>query len=228
MNLPAPGLERTLPPGREAMRWLVLANVGVLVLITVLLVSTLTASRAAHRQRAFDAVDSLARGLERNIEAELARVDFALRLAALASAEPGHPPSAQVLADLRRLVPQAENLRLLGDSGLPPAQRAAAQAAVPGRLQVAGLRQAGPEDRWVIDLLQRLDRPAGQPGAWVAAELDVRQFERLFSRPRPGRAERGHAAHERPGPGGPPAPTRPRRAAASGPPTSPTQLHAAP
>jgi PAS domain S-box-containing protein len=182
MNPPESGAVRPLASGREVLRWLVLANAGVLLLIVGLLALTLTTSRDAHRQRAFDAVDGLARGLERNIQAELARIEFALHLTALASAEPGPSPHRQVVADLRRLVPQAQNLRLLGDSTIDQKLRAAAQAAQAAQgLLVAGLRQAGPDDRWVLDLLHPIDRPAGQPPAWVAAELDAQHFDRLFN-----------------------------------------------
>ncbi len=178
MSPPDARPDRPQPPGREALRWLVLANAVVLVLIVGLLVLTLTASRDAHRQRAFDAVDSLARGLERNIQAELARVGFALHLTALAAMRTGEPPPPQVLADLNRLVPQAENLRVLAFGAADAALKA--RPLPPGRLTVTGLRQAGAADRWVLDLVLGVERPAGQPAAWVAAEVDVRKFDRLF------------------------------------------------
>ena len=72
-----------MPPGgpsrfgdnrRLVLRWLVTANVIVSGLIAVLLVVTLSASRAAHRQRAFDAVESLARSLEINVAATVLRL----------------------------------------------------------------------------------------------------------------------------------------------------------
>lgn len=180
MNLKGADATQVAPGRHEALRWLVLANVVVIVLIAGMLTVTLSASRAAHRQRAFDAVESLARGLESNILAELGRVDLALRTAALSATEGESPPTAAVLATLQRLIPEAERLRFMGAGSAEPALLAAARATLPGRLVVSGPRQSGADDRWVIDLARPIEPGGG--AEWVAVELDVRQFERLFAK----------------------------------------------
>jgi PAS domain S-box-containing protein len=169
-------------PGRhEALRWLVLANVGVIALVAVLLAVTLAASRAAHRQRAFDAVDSLARGLESNILAELERVDLALRLVALTGTEGAALALPSLVAPLRQLAPELDRLRYVDAGAADPALLAAARATPAGRLVVSGPRQSGADDRWVLDLARPAAARDGEATVWLAVELDVRQFERLFA-----------------------------------------------
>lgn len=165
------------PTGRRVLLWLVLANAAITGLIVVLLAVTLSASRDAHRQRALDAVESLARGLEQNVAAELARVDFALLSVAQHLRTPGARPLRQVLADLSAMVPEAERLRVLDPLAAPPGGLAAAE---PGaRLVISGPRQTTADGRWVLDVARRVE-VAGSPRL-VVAELDTRMFERLFA-----------------------------------------------
>lgn len=165
--------------GRRVLLWLVLGNATVVGLIVVLLLLTLNASRAAHRQRAFDAVESLARGLERNIAAELARVDFALRSVGQNLAADGARPLARVVADVAAMVPEAERLRLLDPLAERPDLLAAASAAPVDQLLVTGPRQTSADGRWVLDLARRIDGE-GAPRV-VVAELDTVLFERMFA-----------------------------------------------
>ncbi len=170
------------PGGGGVLRWLVAANIAVIALVAVLLAVTLSASRAAHRQRAFDAVDSLSRGLERIIIAEVERVDLALRLLALETAEPEPHGVPQAVADLRTLIPEAERLRVLrGDAPGNSPLFAAARATAPGRPVVSGPRQVDGSERWVMEFARPLERPDGTWTDLVVAELDVSHFERLFS-----------------------------------------------
>lgn len=170
------------PGGGGALRWLVAANIAVIALIAVLLAVTLSASRAAHRQRAFDAVDSLSRGLERIIIAEVERVDLALRLLALEAAESEPHGLSRAVADLRALIPEAQRLRVLrGDAPGNSPLFAAARATAPGLPVVSGPRQVVGSERWVVEFARPLERPDGSWTDMVAAELDVSHFERLFS-----------------------------------------------
>lgn len=167
--------------GSGVVWWLVSANIAVIALIAVLLAVTLSASRSAHRQRAFDAVDSLARGLERIILAEVERVDLALRLLALQAETPQPVRLPQGPSDLRTLIPEAKRLRVLQGSASEAPWLAAARAAPAGGLVVSGPRQVAGTERWVLDFARRLGGPDGTGTDLVVAELDVDHFDRLFS-----------------------------------------------
>jgi PAS domain S-box-containing protein len=178
-----PRASRRVPPeatpsavagSRSPLVWLALANVVVVGLIAVLLVITLGNSRAAHRQRAFDAVESLARGLERNIQAELDLVDIALHAAALA-ARGAAPALASTAADLQQLIPAAEGLRVVDRVG-SPFETVDAQ-----RLWIGGPRPSGDGGRWVLDLARPVVDVDGTRDRLVVAELDTRRFERMFA-----------------------------------------------
>lgn len=171
-NPPAEG-----SPGRTVLWWLVLANLAVGGLVAVLLVVTLGASRAAHRQRAFDAVESLALGLERNVGAELARVDFALQSVGQNLGSGGRP-IAQVLPQIAAMVPEAERLRLLDPLAERPDLLAATAAAPLGQLLVSGPRLTSAEGRWVLDLARRIE-VEGRSQV-VVAELNTQVFHRMF------------------------------------------------
>lgn len=164
-----------LRDGTGAWRRLVAANVGVIGLIALLVTLTLHDSRQAHRRRAFDVAETLARGVEQAIEAEISHADLALRR--LLTADPGE--RTEVIARLRDLAPEAERLRVLPAAALPPTLQEAVRGAAPGRPFVAGPRKAG--DRWVLDVGRPL--PPGTAGAEIAvAEIDTARFEQLFAR----------------------------------------------
>jgi PAS domain S-box-containing protein len=165
------------PPGRRVLWWLLLADAAVLGLIAVLLAVTLNASRAAHRQRASDAVESLARSLELIVAAELARVDFALQSAARGLHAGGAGALAQARADIAAIVPEAERLRVLDPPSGPPAATAAAGGTPSGPLSVTGPHPG--DGRWVLELARRVS--VGDRPRWVVAELDVTTFERMFA-----------------------------------------------
>lgn len=180
---PQPGIRAQAPQRqhRIVLRWLVLAQVVVVGLIAVLLAVTLSASRSAHRQRAFDAVESLSRSLEQNVSSTVQRLDLALRQIAHESVEDRAHLSSTGADRLRQLVPEAERLRIVEPAEADTDLVRAVRAAAAGRLVITGPRQAGPGDRWVLDAGLRLSAEPGARELIVASEIDVAVFERLFA-----------------------------------------------
>ena len=161
--------------GHAGLPWLVLANVVVIGLIAVLLAVTLNASRSAHRQRAFDAVESLARGLERNIQSALDHADVSLKAVQLELMQLDGINLQRTLDRARALIPEAENLRV------EPAE-AGAPVADAGALTVTGPRLTDDAGRWVLDLTRSVPPVGDRPAMRVRAEVDTRWFERMFAR----------------------------------------------
>ena len=112
-----------IPTSRRRLFWLLAANATVILLVAVLVARVLGDSRDLHRQRALDAVDSLAASLANNVAAELAAVDLSLRQLRIAAERGGVSETAQSINDLGRIVPTAEQLRTAALSALDPALR---------------------------------------------------------------------------------------------------------
>lgn len=178
---PSPAVDEAAGAPRDRrLLWLVVANLVVALLVGALVSQVLADSRRLHRQRALDAVDTLAQSVAQNVAAEIAGVDLALRQLRIA-ADGGDPVRIDETArDLSRLVPSVERLRTVPLSMLPAGLRPDAASGDRDRLIVAGPRETG-DGRWVLDMA----RPPSAigPGADVAmvAEYDVSRFERLFA-----------------------------------------------
>jgi PAS domain S-box-containing protein len=168
------------PTSRSRLFWLLAANAAVLLLVAVLVGRVLGDSRELHRQRALDAVDSLAGSIANNVAAELSAVDLSLRQLRIAAERDGVSEVAQAVGDLGRIVPTAEQLRTAPLSALAPALQAAWDADPSDRLLVTGPRDAG-AGRWVIDLARVSRVVEGRPRFAVAAEYDIARFEDLFA-----------------------------------------------
>ncbi|MCP5284515.1 MAG: PAS domain S-box protein [Burkholderiaceae bacterium] len=166
-------------PARLRLRWLLAANVAVVLLLAVLVASMLADSRNLHRQRALDAVDSLAQGMAQNVAAELALVDLALRQLRLAAQDGDAARTAAAVRDLSRSVPSALRLRVVPDPTVTPFEPGLFP---PGSLATDRLLVVGPRPRedgqWVV-LLARPPRQGSGPA--TVAEFDIARFEALFA-----------------------------------------------
>lgn len=156
-----------------------LANGAVMVLLAWLVTMVLADSRQLHRQRAVDAVDSLAQSVAGNVAAELLLVDLALRQLRQASQGGDRPHMEAVASDLMRSVPSALRLRVLDDATADEAASGLREAAAagPDRLLILGPRPRS-DDQWVI-VLARPGHLAGERA--TVAEVDVARFEALFA-----------------------------------------------
>lgn len=165
-------------PSRRRLLWLLAANGAVVLLLAWIVTTVLVDSRQLHRQRALDAVDSLAQSLAQNVSAELLLVDLALRQLRLAAQEGDMARTDTAVRDLMRSVPAAMRLRVVDDADVA-AEEPGLPAAFTGvdRLVVLGPRERA-DGRWVIVLARP---PRGGHGPATVAEFDIARFEALFA-----------------------------------------------
>jgi PAS domain S-box-containing protein len=169
------------PSPRRRLTWLLAANVTVVLLVATLVSRVLVDSRQLHRQRALDAVDSLAASVASNVAAELSAVDLVLCQLRVAKERREAGEIENAAADLTRIVPTAERLRTLPVTALMPTLGQAWQSDPSDRLLVTGPRDAG-AGRWVVDLARVSRAAEGAQRFAVVAEYDVAHFERLFAK----------------------------------------------
>ncbi len=180
---------------RRLPAWLIGGNSVVMLLVVATSWIALLTSQRSFEQRALDAVDNLARGLSQSIDAELDRVDMALRSITLEHARPGatgRPLDALLRRQATLFDGQVDLYAADADGrvepGTGPARdtdvsaqdyfvraRGAAAEAVLG-----GLRQAE-AGHWEVVLARRLARPDGGFDGIVFARLPTANFQALFA-----------------------------------------------
>jgi diguanylate cyclase (GGDEF)-like protein/PAS domain S-box-containing protein len=190
---------------RDIVRWLGLGSGVVILLVALLAGVSLHSTHAAFRQRAEVATENLARTLEQNIVAEIARVDMALQTVAfaLARASAAGADAELVLEEAalqqQSLLGEVGNLRVAGPagrvmfgSGLPAQARldvgdrdffqaAAAAAAATPQPFVSEPFQARLGGRWLLVLARRLSHADGSFAGVVFASLEAEHFREAFA-----------------------------------------------
>lgn len=184
---------------KRVRRRLIAGNLLALLLMALLVAMELSASRQAYLQRAEDATDAIARSLAEAIDAEVSRVDMALRLVVRADTgdERRFAPDgdlARMLEDVRVQLPSIDGVWVVDDAGEPrlpaaPAGVAAVQAAAQSLLDGlrtepgAGLKQSEPIDageHWALLFARPLGLSGGVEGAALAL-MSVRRLSNLLS-----------------------------------------------
>ena len=191
------------PAQHDAFAWLVLGNLLALVLVTALSAVSLDASRAAFMQRALDATENLARGLQQNIAAHIGRIDMALQTIALTHAQQlargAIDPAAfaKAIDEQQAIAAEVDSLRVTDAAGVVRYGRGVAadtRADVSDRdyfvrareLPSPGLIVSEPlfariGKRWGIVVARRLNHPDGSFAGVVYAGIGAEHFERLFA-----------------------------------------------
>ncbi len=154
---------------QRRLAWLLAANLAVALLVAALVALVLGDSRRLHRQRALDAVDSLAQSVAHNVAAEISAVDQALRQLRIAAERRDALRVAETVADLGRILPAAQRLRALPVAALEPALRAAGSGDV---LHLSGPRDAG-QGRWVLELARLPREGSAADAPAVVAEYET-------------------------------------------------------
>lgn len=162
---------------QRRLAWLLAANFAVALLVAALVALVLGDSRRLHRQRALDAVDSLAQSVAHNVAAEMSAVDQALRQLRIAAERLDAQRVAETVADLGRILPAAQRLRALPVAALEPALRVAGAGDV---LHLSGPRDAG-QGRWVLQLARLPRQGSAADAPAVVAEYETARFEHLFA-----------------------------------------------
>ncbi|URI08071.1 PAS domain S-box protein [Aquincola tertiaricarbonis] len=187
---------------RAALSWLVLLIVITSALVATLSYVSLRSSREAYSQRALDAVQNLAGGMQQAVAADLDRVAITLDSFAMAferaTADGAAPDQAlrELVAEHQRLAPARATLRVasadgelrFGDHppGAPPVNIgdrpyfAQARDAFNDEVVVSEPLRSRVNGEWVIIVARRLTAPNGQFAGVAAVDLDTRHFERLF------------------------------------------------
>jgi PAS domain S-box-containing protein len=186
----------------DVLTWLVVGNVVVIALVITLAVAALNGSRNAYGQRAIDAAENIASGLEQVIAGTIGRIDMGLQTVALVHDREAVTGSlsaatlARVIEAQHSLLPEIDSLRatdaqgrvIMGRGVLPedPVSledreffRRARDTARP-TLLISGPLEARISRKWVIVLARRLNRADGSFAGVVYANVSVDFFQRLF------------------------------------------------
>lgn len=183
---------------RAARAWLVLLIVLTSALVATLSYVSLRSSREAYSQRALDAVQNIASGLQQAVASDLDRVTIALDAFALAYERANARGPAddatieQLVAEQQRLVPARATLRVTNADGdlrfyTRPANfsdRAyfrQARDAQGDDVVVSEPLRSRIDGEWVVMVVRRLTAPDGHFAGVVGVDLRLSHFERLLS-----------------------------------------------
>lgn len=194
----APDPDRAPPGERRALVWLFLANLLAITLVATLSVVLLDASRSVFRQRALDATENIASGLQSSLFGSIGRVDMALQTVVLAHRNDAADGSvdpvalARSLEEQRSLVTDLESLRIADEAGIVRFGRGVSpdvQVDLSDRdffvrardtnaptLIVSEPTLARISQKWVIVLARRLNHADGSFAGVVYANLASEHF----------------------------------------------------